>query len=419
MRFAFFAREPIFDQTQQLFAYSLSFRDGNKGCVPEHDTEKQASIESKLEALDLTSISREYKSFIEFTDTALEQELDGFEDPSSIIVHITEQQSSQTLIIEQCQKLKAKGFTFAAQRSSIENIEDTLLELVDIITIDAKHVNSKASDIASESNMSVIRDKRIKLLITSVSSASEFHSCKTAGFSYFQGYYFIHREEHNKDALPSSKLNILNLVSACNDQEFDIKKVNSIIERDASLSYALLRFINNPLINKRTEIDSLQHALIYLGEIEVKKFVALMAVISLSTGQNSELLQVSLVRAKFIELMFKETADKRHESIGFMVGLLSLLDVLLSKPMLEVLAQIALPDIVKITLQGEQTEFMPTLMLIRSFESGVWQTVINYSKEKSISQTNLHDKFNQAIQWANQVSSIQSEFFPRTSPGAT
>ncbi|MCP3429926.1 HDOD domain-containing protein, partial [Opacimonas viscosa] len=83
--------------------------------------------------------------------------------------------------------------------------------------------------------------------------------------------------------------------------ELDIEVINQILERDVSLSYLLLRFINNPTVNKRNEITSLKHAMTFMGQEEVRKFIALLALANMSGDKPTELLTMSLVRAKFCE----------------------------------------------------------------------------------------------------------------------
>ena len=68
-------------------------------------------------------------------------------------------------------------------------------------------------------------------------------------------------------------MSLIELISARVAAEFDIGRVSNIIERDVSLSYKLLRFINNPLVNKFHEISHLRHALNYMGQVEIKNLL--------------------------------------------------------------------------------------------------------------------------------------------------
>ncbi|MBL4630093.1 MAG: HDOD domain-containing protein, partial [Paraglaciecola sp.] len=141
------------------------------------------------------------------------------------------------------------------------------------------------------------------------------------GFDYFQGYFFAKPEVIKQKKLPTSKLSLIQLIGASAEAEFDLAKVSTIIERDVSLSYKLLRFINNPLVNKANEISNLRHALNYMGQVEVKKFIALLALANLGDNKPVELIHLSLVRAKFCDLMGQAISLSNNPPTGFLLGL--------------------------------------------------------------------------------------------------
>ena len=198
--------------------------------------------------------------------------------------------------------------------------------------------------------------------------------------------------------------------------EFDLESVASIIERDAALSYLLLRFINNPMVNKRLKITSLRHALTYLGEVEVKKFIALLSLASLNDSKPLELLQVSLVRAKFCELFEANKNGKEKSMSAFIVGLFSLLDTILDNEMPVVLEKLPVSKEIKQALLGEACTFTDYLSTAKAFESGLWGIVISKSESLDISQKDLHEIFNNAIKWSNEMRQALSDFFPRATP---
>lgn len=83
---------------------------------------------------------------------------------------------------------------------------------------------------------------------------------------------------------------MIKLIAASTSEDSDLDKVSNIIQREVSLSYKLSRFINNPLVNKYYEISDLRHELNYMGQIEVKKFIALLALVNLGDNKPVELI---------------------------------------------------------------------------------------------------------------------------------
>jgi EAL and modified HD-GYP domain-containing signal transduction protein len=200
------------------------------------------------------------------------------------------------------------------------------------------------------------------------------------GFDYFQGYFFARPESVSNENQPTSKLTLVEIMGASSSGSFDVESINSVIEHDVGLSYMLLRFINNPTINKRYKITSLRHALNYMGEVEIKKFIALLALTNLSDDKPLELLHLSLVRAKFCDLVSTEKNIGCNPPTAFLVGLFSMLDALLDQEMESLIVKLPLADEVKEALCGGQNNLFMYLMLARAFESGNWLNVIRIYK---------------------------------------
>ena len=253
-----------------------------------------------------------------------------------------------------------------------------------------------------------------KLIADKVETQENFNIFKDIGFDYFQGYFFAHPESVSNENLPTSKLTLVELMGASSSETFDIESINSVIEHDVGLSYMLLRFINNPTINKRYKITSLRHALNYMGEVEIKEFIALLALASLSDDKPLELLHLSLVRGKFCDLLGTEKNIGSNPPTAFLVGLFSLLDALLGQDMEPLVAKLPLVDEVKEALCGGQNDLAMYLVLVKAFESGNWLKVIRISKLLEIDQKQLHSLFNEAILWGNGVRKSISPHFPES-----
>lgn len=208
-------------------------------------------------------------------------------------------------------------------------------------------------------------------------------------------------------------MNVVDLMGESSNPSFDIKRISEIIERDATLSFLLLKFINNPTINKRYKITSLKHALNYMGEVEIKKFIALLSLTNLGDEKPLEIIHMSLVRAKFFDLLAERRGLKNNPPIAFLVGLFSLLEGLLDQSMTDIVKQLPLSDEVNDALLGKNIEMNNYMTLVRSLESALWLNVIKQAKILNIDQKQLHVLYNQAIVWGNGVRSAISSHYPR------
>ena len=76
--------------------------------------------------------------------------------------------------------------------------------------------------------------------------------------------------------MSAAQLAIAELLYETSKPELDIDKITRIFERDLTLSYKLLRYVNSPVFRYKNEISSIKQALIILGNVETKRFLSLI-----------------------------------------------------------------------------------------------------------------------------------------------
>ena len=410
--FAFIARQPVLDREKEVFAYELLFRDGKNNCYP--DDERDATTTNLIAKhylhLGLDDISCNKKSLINFQPERVLQGFPASLDPENVIVELYDGIYNHDSLLTICKHVNKMGFKLAIEDHRLDPKWSEFLPYIDMIKVDT--TRSDYENVAK--NVQRYKDTNVQIIADKIETQQDFVIYKDMGFDYFQGYFFARPESVTQQNLPTSKLTLVELMGASSSASFDIDSINSVIEHDVGLSYMLLRFINNPMINKRYKISSLRHALNYMGEVEIKKFIALLALANLSDDKPTELIHLSLVRAKFCDLVGIEKNLGSNPPLGFLVGLFSLLDALLDQDMRSLVDKLPLVDEVKIALCGGQNDLSMYLLLVKAFESGNWLKVIRLSKILEIDQKHLHSLFNEAIVWGNGVRKSISPHFPES-----
>ncbi len=407
--FAFIARQPILDRDKDVFGYELLFRDGKSGTYPSHDSDKARYIAEHFHTLGLDDICGEKTSFINFQSETLISGLPTALNPDTVVIELSDYPMQQTALVDACKHVKQLGFKLAIDDPAMISGQHSIFPLIDILKVDV----TKANYDIIEKNIPRFLASHIQLVAENVDNHDDFVVCRDLGFDFFQGYFFATPEKRIQRQLPASKLNLVDLMGESSSSQFNLDRINQIVERDAALSFLLLKFINNPTINKRYKITSLRHALNYMGEVEIKKFIALLSLANLGDDKPLELLHMSLVRAKFFDLLAQERGLNSDPPIGFLIGLFSLLDALLDQDMPDVLRQLPLTDEVNDALLGKSAEFNHYNKLVRAFESALWMNVIRESRELNIDQKYLHSLYNQAIVWGNGIRKTLSAYFPK------
>jgi EAL and modified HD-GYP domain-containing signal transduction protein len=332
-------------------------------------------------------------------------------DHSRVVIENVETFTISDQMVEACSSIKDQGYSLALDDHTFDPRWKAFMPHVDILKVDL-HLCSFDT---IEKHLPTLKDENIKLVAEKVESYEQFNRCKELGFDYFQGYFFARPEVIKTKNLPTSKLALIELMALSSAKHFDFDKVNEIIERDVGLSYMLLRFINNPTVNKREKISSLRHALNYMGEVELRKFIALIILANLGEDKPIELIHLSLVRAKFCDSLaqVKSVGDKPPE--GFLVGLFSLLDALLDQDMHAVLNKLPLSESILSALRGEDGTLKNYLHMVKALESASWIRVKNVAKALNMDQRLIHSLFNDAIVWGNTMRQTVSGHFPKRS----
>jgi len=395
--FAYIARQAILNKNKELHAYELLFRDGENNCFPDIPPDEATSkilTDSHLD-LGLEDISAGKPVFINFHQDTLLYRFPTSLDPKKVVIEVVETVKPTAELVQACKNIKELGYTLALDDHDFDPQWDVLLPYADIIKIDIVECDEQTLI----DNIGKYVSSKIKLVAEKIETMEEFEKYRDMGFDYFQGYFFAKPEVIKQKKLPTSKLSLIELIGASSAAEFDLDKVNTIIERDVSLSYKLLRFINNPLVNKTNEISNLRHALNYMGQVEVKKFIALLALANLGDNKPVELIHLSLIRAKFCDLIGQAKSLNNNPPTGFLVGLFSLLDALLDQPMEDIIDKLPIDENIKTALCGGENEFKQFLSLIGAFEVGHWKGVANISKQLSLDLKVTQACYNESLKW--------------------
>ncbi|GAB5382818.1 MAG: HDOD domain-containing protein [Aliiglaciecola sp.] len=404
--FAYVARQAIFDRDKNVHAYELLFRDGKSNCFPDIEPDEATSklITGSHLALGVEEITSGKTAFINFHNDTLLYRFPTSLDPHSIVIEIVETVDISDQLVSACKHIKNLGYKIALDDHDFDPKWDVLIPFVHTVKVDIDDCNFDKI----EQNIQKFKDAKLKLVAERVETKEQFERCLELGFDSFQGYFFAKPEVMKQKNIPSSKLILLDLMRVSASTDFDFERISQIIEKDVALSYMLLRFINNPVMNKRNKITSLNHALTYMGEVEIKKFIALLALANLGDNKPPELVHLSLVRARFCELVAIAKKEANNPPKGFLVGLFSLLDALLDQNMEQLMEKLPLSDDLKGALCGMQSQLRDYLSMARAFEFGDWSGVKRHAAKLALDQRMLHSFYNESIKWgASMTGSIR------------
>lgn len=400
--YAFVARQPILDRNANVFGYELLFRDGQQNCFPDNVDPDEATsklITGTHLSFGVEEITFGKPAFINFhTDTLLYRFPTSL-NPQDVLVEIVETVELNDAMVAACKHIHNLGYRLVLDDYNFSAKWELILPFVSYVKVDIESIDTQTI----KQHMPAIKKAGFKAIAVRVETAAQLAVCVDLGFDYFQGYFFAKPEVMRHKNIPSSKLVMLELMRATSQKHFNFDEISKTIERDVSISYMLLRFINNPLVNKRYKITTLRHALNFMGEVEIKKFIALVALANMGESKSPELIHLSLVRAKFCELLAKTKNQYDDPPSGFLLGLFSMLDALLDQEMKQLMDKIPLDDELKQALCGIQNQLREFLSLARSCEYGVWTRIDEHCESLQLDRNLVNDLYNQAIKWGKDM----------------
>ncbi|MGH7619739.1 MAG: EAL and HDOD domain-containing protein, partial [Gemmatimonadaceae bacterium] len=248
-----------------------------------------------------------------------------------------------------------------------------------------------------------LRPAGVRLLAERVETAAVRDMCVELGYELFQGYLFSRPETLSKTDVSAGQLAVMRLLNLIRDPRSGDRSLEAAFQTDLALTYKLLRIVNAAAIGGRG-ITSIPHAMRLIGRDALHRWLTVLLVASV--GQRGdvshELALTAMTRARMCELLATRAKLRTDPGSAFIVGLLSLLDVLLEMPMDAILAKLELSADVCSALLSREGPLAPPLQLVEAYEHADWDLSQSLATDAGISTETLPDLYVDALHWANE-----------------
>ncbi|MFQ5598123.1 MAG: EAL and HDOD domain-containing protein [Nitrospiria bacterium] len=396
----FIARQPIFDRAQKVYGYELLFRSGLDNFFDNSDQNQASSkvIGDSFLVHGLDILTAGKKAFYNVTRETLVREYCAMLPIDLTVVELLEYIEPDAEVLAACRHLKAAGYPIALDDFVYEDKFQPLVALTDIVKVDFLETDLKTQKSMADRFI----PRGIEMLAEKVESWEVYRAAKEMGYSYFQGYYFSKPTILSTKDIPEFKLHYLQILQEIHRPELDYHELEEIIKREMSLSYKLLRYINSAFFGWRVEISSINHALVLLGENEVKKWASLMALANMAEGKADELVIQAIVRAKFSESLGPILDLEARSQDLFLMGMFSLIDGIIDRPLAEVLGKIPIAEDIKTALIEREGRLGEVYKLVLAYERGDWEKLKDLCKKLGMDEAGFSQFYMQAIDWGSQ-----------------
>lgn len=398
----FMARQPIFDKNNNVVAYELLFRNGCKNVYDNVNGDEATLnvIANLFYEFNFKIVTDNKKAFVNFTEELIKKEIATILPQKHIVIEMLESIEPTDEIISACKKLKENGFILALDDFSINTKCNKLVEMIDIIKVD--FITTKGEERKKIFNLLEI-NKRIKFLAEKVETIEEYNEAMDYGYTYFQGYYFSKPVILSTRSVSTSRNTALKILKLINDKDINFNDLEVLILKDPVLSYKLIKLINSSTYYIKHKVNSIKYALTFFGEREMIKWLHIVLLNDLKGNNPSELVKVSLERAKFCELICEMSGYKEKTFLAYMTGLFSIMDTILNCSMDTVMKDIYMCDEMKEALTGKENILNTILQLAISFGRGDWNEAEVNANKINIDINKIPDVYLKVLKWVDNV----------------
>jgi len=397
-------RQPIFDRREQLFGYDLIVRRVGRVTTEAGSPGTRAEIDT-ISDVGVDRIAAGHQVFVNVDRAML---LAGAAESlpiDRVILQIRPRPGANAAWIHSCAELAQAGFRMSIVTSRPQELPDELLRFADFVKIEVAGVDrARLSDMVAR-----LRGFKVRLVASRVRHRIERDICTNLGFELFEGFRFSGPARLTRNDVPVECLRTFRLLKMLHDPNATDSEIEDTLRRDVALSYKLFRMVNSGAVGGR-DVWSIGHALRLLGRDQVARWLVLLLVTDRARpGVQGQLVTVALTRARMCELVANASGAPRARMPMFMVGMLSVLDLLLETPMDTIVEAMDLAPDVRAALLRRGECYGTMLDLAEAYEQGTWERVESITRTLGIETETLLLYYLDALAWASEHQGPRSE----------
>src|SRR5476649_598896 len=290
------------------------------------------------------------------------------------------ERSQTTLAIDQLagrmSALRESGAQVALHGVSLEPADAPLLAVCDVAVLNLNEHSLPEFQTLTRQLRAVY--PKLKLLIDGVESWDEQRMCLAWGGDYFMGSFLVTSDKIDPDAMIE------------------------VAKRDPGMTFQVLQWANSPANGQVTKVTSLNQAFMVLGRNQLYRGLT-MSMFRLGGGnreRDESLLEVALTRARFLEMVAQDQLPQAKRDELFLVGLLSLFDVLMGVPMGVILDKMHLSDEIRDVLLKSEGPYASYLMLVLLLERNKVERAMEVADGMGLPIEGMGEIGAAAFQWA-------------------
>lgn len=280
--------------------------------------------------------------------------------PNQIVIKVLKNLISEPEVITALKEIHNLGYNIAFDGFILNDATRPLLNIASIIKIDV-------FEPIVEENIAEYKQHGIRLLAKKVDNLATFNHFKSIGFDMFKGCFYTHPEIYTENSTYHKNNNIhIRIISELQLEEPSFELLEKLITQESQLSFMLLNYVNSLILDSKNEINTIYQA---LKTLDLDKTCNIVTTIILANNSPASriLLPKALTRAYMCQNLAEKTRDLDSRS-GFILGLVSMMDLLMNIDLVELIEELPLTLEIKEALTLGKGNLGELLNLVIAFE---------------------------------------------------
>ncbi|MBR1770628.1 MAG: HDOD domain-containing protein [Lachnospiraceae bacterium] len=394
---------PLFDEEMAVGAYSVFAQKNNYFLNPamlgtgQNDGATHVSGLELIQTIGIEALAQNKEVFVPLNNISIFADVEGQCDaPHEKIVFLIDNTIPPIEVyLNRLKELKEKGYKLAIRKLAVAEFENyrSILSLMDYVLLNNKKIAIDKAKIYFGKLY-----PNAKLCANNITDMETFEKLREdGGYSLYEGsFYRVPVTKGSNDVAPL-KINYIELLNVVNEGDFDLQKAAGVISRDTALTISLLEMVNRMTIN--SGISSIRHAAAMLGQKELKRWINTAVVEELYADKPSEITRLSLIRARFMENLASSFDLVMRKDELFLLGLFSVLDVILEKPMEEALTWMKVSGDIYKALVDQSGPLYPVMDFMLQYEDANWQEVSRLMLLDNVPMDAVQQAYMDALCW--------------------
>ena len=374
-------------KADEIAGYELLFQEDDDSLYNNSEVNAANTIATFL--MDNTGkIFKDNQIFITFTPSLLFRNTAKMFDKDKIVIQIEENLIIHPLAAVMIEKHRKEGYRFAINNFQFTPKYFSMLEHMDFIRLDMTGYEDRRAKDSLANMIQMAHGFGKSCIAYNVDSKEDYDMALSLDVDFVEGQYVAEGMVTKMNKVEYLQGNLYQLIIEVTKEEPNLDELESIVSRDAALTYSLLKLANSAYFATRRRTASIHQALVTVGLNQLKQWVYLLSFESTQdmTPGAAEVLKLSFLRANYASRLVNYLRPfPINRSEAYMMGMFSALEYIVDATLEEILQEIPISDVVKDGMIKHEGKAGQLFDLVLSYERADWKSA---TRARSLWQVN-------------------------------